>query len=95
MLTKLDWEMISEISSLLCDLDHRNVIDISVEELALLLSSIFEQVSVLHRSKGIPQSCWESVLKKAYVDVGWEGCEPSEEIIKQFQSNFLEYTETY
>jgi hypothetical protein len=87
---KLDWELISEISSLLCDMDHKNIIDISTEELALLLESIYRQVTRCwdKGDKKDPLN-WDFILTQAYNDIGWTESKPSKRVIGLFQSNFI------
>ncbi len=77
---KINWIWVSEISSLLCSLDSDNMIDISVEELALLLESIYSQ-TVSNDTSSID---WKKVLTQAWKDTGWEN-EPSDELIKIFK----------
>lgn len=92
MRSELDWKLISETSRLLCDMDHRNVIDISTEELALLLKSIYTQVNnCWERGDKKDPLNWDCILAQAYIDVGWTECKPNKMAVKEFQSNFLHF----
>lgn len=83
----INWLLMAEISSALNELEHQNVIDISTEELAVLLESLYRQVTNCW-DKGDKKDPinWECVLAQAYDVVGWTECKPSKEVINMFNT---------
>ncbi len=86
---KISFYLLAEISAILYTLDSENIIDISLEELAILLESIYFQIY-----EDIPKNKkkWVLVLKKAYKDVDWvDSPNPSKKVVTAFYSNFLNF----
>jgi hypothetical protein len=79
----MNWQLIINIVDELNFLDNQCLIDISSEEQAILLESIYTQVV---NSKVVD---WIVVLTQAYREVGWEG-EPSKSVLLRFQKH-LQY----
>lgn len=74
-----DWELLSGIASVLCQLEKENLIDASSTEHALLLKSIYSQ------TKESDKFNWKIILKNAYESIHWNN-EPSAEILSRFET---------